>query len=405
MGMIKLAIRNIFRNKRRSFLTALSLSVAGFVIVALHGYMTGVLNTSKEMMIKLDTGHVLITTQDYFERRTFLPQDEYIENTYEIEKTLNESKYVDFYTLRMKAGGMLFTRTGATKNVMLMGIDPEKERRAFHIEKENIIEGVYDLSRGCIVGKELAKTLNLKSGDTLILVSRSVAGGISAIKITVAAVANMGYTVFEKSLVLLSTPDARRLLKTQSGAHEILVFLKGEKYIDRFLKSIRLPGGIVANPYTFTLGTFAFFFRLADIFYGMIYVVITLLAAFAIVNTMTVAVLERMREIGTLKSIGMTDSEIFKLFGIEGTLLGASGGLAGSILGFFINMILRVRGLNFEEMIKTFDFPFPYVVRPTTNLWIIILAFAIVTVVSFATSIIPALQAKRLTPQEALRQV
>ncbi len=405
MGMIKLAIRNIFRNKRRSFLTALSLSVAGFVIVALHGYMTGVLNTSKEMMIKLDTGHVLITTQDYFERRTFLPQDEYIENTYEIEKTLNESKYVDFYTLRIKAGGMLFTRTGATKNVMLMGIDPEKERRAFHIEKENIIEGVYDLSRGCIVGKELAKTLNLKSGDTLILVSRSVAGGISAIKIPVAAVANMGYTVFEKSLVLLSTPDARRLLKTQSGAHEILVFLKGEKYIDRFLKSISLPGGIVANPYTFTLGTFAFFFRFADIFYGMIYIVITLLAAFAIVNTMTVAVFERMREIGTLKSIGMTDSEIFKLFGIEGTLLGASGGLAGSILGFFINMVLRVRGLSFEEMIKTFDFPFPYVVRPTTNLLIIILAFAIVTVVSFATSVIPALQAKRLTPQEALRQV
>ncbi|MGB9824566.1 MAG: ABC transporter permease [Candidatus Hydrothermia bacterium] len=404
MDIIKLAVKNVFRNKRRSFLTASSLAVAGFVIVALHGYVQGVLNTSKEMLIKLETGHVLITKKDYFERRIFLPQDEYIENTDEIESELKNSRFVNFYTMRIKAGGMLFTKGGATKNVIIMGLDPEKEIKAFNLKQDNFLEGVYDLSKGCVLGRDLAKTLNLKAGDTLIIMSKSAYGGLSALKIPVIGIAKMGYTLFDKSLILLSTSSARKLLKVESGAHEILVFLKSEKDIERFVKSVKLPEDVVAKPYTFTLGTFVFFFKFADVFYLTIYVLIALLAAFAIVNTMTVAVFERMREIGTLKSIGMNDNEIFSLFGLEGTLIGATGGFVGALLGLLLNFALKVKGLNFEEMIKTFDFPFPYIVRPTTNLWVFLMAFIIVTVISFGTSVIPALQARKLTPQEALRQ-
>lgn len=405
MDIIKLAVRNIFRNKRRSFLTAFSLSVASFVIVALHGYIKGVLNTSRDMVIKLDTGHVLITTEGYFERRTFLPQEEYMENTDHIEDALLNSQYVASYTGRIKAGGMVFTKAGSNKNVMIIGIDPEKERDNFHFEERSILDGVYDPSKGCAVGRDLAKSLNIKAGDTLIIMSKSVVGGFSAIKIPVVAIIRMGYTMFDRNLILLSINDARKLLKASSGYHEILVFLKGEKYISKFLKSFRTAEGIVANPYTFFFGTFAFFYRFADIFYMGIYILITFLAAFAIVNTMTVAVFERMREIGTLKSIGVTDQEIFHLFGIEGTLIGAVGGLVGALFGLLFNFTLKIKGMNFEEMIKTFDFPFPYVIRPSTNLGIVILAFVLVTIISFATSILPAMQAKKLTPQEALRQI
>ncbi|MEO0198841.1 MAG: FtsX-like permease family protein [candidate division WOR-3 bacterium] len=405
MDIIKLAIRNIFRNKRRSILTALSLSVAGFVIVALHGYIKGVLNTSRDMVIKLDTGHVLITTEGYFERRIFLPQDEYMGDTEEIENTLKNSKYVEFYTGRIKAGGMIFTKSGTNKNVMIMGIEPEKEKNNIQIQEKSVIDGTYDLSKGCVVGRDLAKSLKLKAGDTLIILSRSVVGGVSAIKIPIAGIVRLGYTTFDKNLLLLSLEDARKLLKTTSGYHEILVFLKSEKYISSFLKSLKLPEGTVANSYTFVLGTFAFFYKFADIFYMGIYILITLLAAFAIVNTMTVAVFERMREIGTLKSIGMTDQEIFNLFGMEGTLIGAAGGFVGTLCGLLFNFILKIKGMNFEDMIKTFDFPFPYVVRPSTNIGIVILAFGLVTIISFATSVLPAMQAKKLTPQEALRQI
>ncbi len=403
MGITKIALRNIFRNTRRSLLTALSLTVSGFVIVTLHGYIRGVLDAGTEMVIKLDSGHILITTEEYFKRRTFIPSEEYIENKEEIEKRLKESKLVDFYTMRIKTGGLVFAGN-SNKPAMILGIDPALEEKAFNL-KGKIKEGTYNLDKGCVVAIDLAKSLGIKPQDTIIILSKSAAGGLSAVKIPVSGIAYVGYSVMDRSLVVLSLENARKLLKVSEGANEVLVFLKKESWINNFLSETKLPEGIVANPYTFVLGSFAFFFKFADVFYSGIYVLITLLAAFAIVNTMTVAVFERMREIGTLKAIGMTDKEVFTMFGIEGTLIGSAGGLFGALLGLLTNAILRERGINFESMVKGIEFPFPYIVRPAVNLWIVFFAFFLVTAISFLTATIPALYAKKLTPQEALRQV
>jgi len=136
MDLIKIAVRNIFRNKRRSFLTSLSLFVAGFVIVTLHGYVTGMLNASKEMIINLDTGHVLITTKEYFERRTFIPVEEFIYDTKEIENTLKSSKYVDFYTLRVKAPAMLFTKSGVPKMFWLWVLILKKRKNLSELARK-----------------------------------------------------------------------------------------------------------------------------------------------------------------------------------------------------------------------------------------------------------------------------
>ena len=402
MDIKKLAFRNLLRNKRRTLLTALSLFVSGFVIVALHGYLRGALDASKEMIIKLDTGHVLITTKEYFERRIFLPQEEYIQDLDEVQKILDNSKYVDFYALRIKAGSMIFTKNGATKPAYIFAIDPQKEKKTFDLSRK-IVEGENDLTKGGVLAIDLARSLRVKPGDTIIILSRSVYGGLSAIKIPISGIATIGYAAFDRSLVILSFENARKLLKMADGAHEILVFLKKEGDINKFIRSLKLPENLVANPYTFVLGGFAFFYKFADIFYMAIYILITLLAAFAIVNTMTVAVFERMREIGTLKALGMTDNEIFLLFGLEGTIIGTAGGLAGGLAGLFTNAILHIKGMNFESMIKGIEFPFPYVIRPSVNPWILLIAFVIVTSMSFLASTLPALQAKKLLPQEALR--
>uniref|UniRef100_A0A7C2P1G5 ABC transporter permease n=1 Tax=candidate division WOR-3 bacterium TaxID=2052148 RepID=A0A7C2P1G5_UNCW3 len=404
MDIKKLALRNLMRNKRRSFLTALSLFVSGFVIVALHGYLKGALNASRELIIKLDTGHVLITTKDYFERRIFLPQEEYIEELDEVIRLLENSKYVDFYTFRIKAGGMVFTKNGINKTGYLFAIDPEKESKTFELKKK-IVEGTSDLEKGCVIASDLARTLKLKPGDTLTILTRSVSGGLSAVKLPVSGIASIGYATLDRSLIILSFQHAKKLLKMGDGTHEILVFLKKEKDINRFIKSLHLPEELTANPYTFTLGGFAFFYKFADVFYLSIYILITLLAAFAIVNTMTVAVFERMREIGTLKALGMTDNEIFKLFGLEGTIIGSTGGLAGGLVGLLTNAILHAKGMNFESLIKGIEFPLPYIIRPSVNLWILVLAFIIVTSMSFLASIFPALRAKKLTPQDTLRSI
>ena len=112
-----------------------------------------------------------------------------------------------------------------------------------------------------------------------------------------------------------------------------------------------------------------------------------------------------MREIGTLKSMGMTDGEIFRLFGLEGTILGTVGGFFGAGMGWLTAYLLSFKGINFEPIAKDVSFPMPYIIKPSTSFSVFLMAFLLTVMVSFIASIVPALYAKRLSPAEALTEI
>jgi len=212
-------------------------------------------------------------------------------------------------------------------------------------------------------------------------------------------------STLNRSFILMSLKHARKLLKTKEGASEILLFLQNDKQIPELKTKLKLPPDLDAKSYMELLGTFGVYFKLAGVFYGFIYILIIGLATFAIINTMTVAVFERLREIGTLKAIGMTDNEVFMLFGMEGTMLGALGGFFGSLLGLLFAYGLSIKGINVESILKNTAFPMPYIIRPEANFKVFLFAFLLTLIISALSSVFPALYARKLTPQEALRQV
>ncbi|MEN3044476.1 MAG: FtsX-like permease family protein [Candidatus Hydrothermales bacterium] len=402
MDIIKMAFRNLFRNKRRSFLTSLSLLVAGFVVVVLHGYVTGFLKGMKENIINWMSGHIIIAKEEYFSRKFFVPQEEYLENPYLIKEKLKEFKYVSFYTERLKSMGIIFKKD-INKPVLIFGIDSEKERRILEIDRK-IVSGTYDLKEGVLLGKELSKSLDLNIGDTVVIISKTVLGGLNGIKMKVNGIVNVGFSEFDKKVVIISISNMRRLLKMPEGVHEILVFLKDENKIKDFKKNFKL-NGITARDYVQELGSFSYYFKLANNIYYFIYILIIILATFTVINTMTVAVFERLREIGTLKALGMRDLEIFLLFGIEGTILGTFGGIIGAFFGWFVNIFLNFKGINMESAVRGMSIAVPYVIRPTANFYVVIFAIFLITVICSIVSMIPAFYAKRLTPQETLREI
>ncbi|MEO0289708.1 MAG: FtsX-like permease family protein [candidate division WOR-3 bacterium] len=402
MDIIKMAFKNLFRNSRRSLLTSLSLLIAGFVVVVLHGYVTGFLKGMKNNIINWVSGHITIAKEEYFSRKIFIPQEEYIENLEEIEKKLKEFKYISFYTERLKSQGLIFKKD-INKPVLIIGMDSEKEKKILELDKK-IIKGIYDLKEGALIGKELSRSLNLNVGDTIIIIAKTVLGGLNGIKIKINGIINAGFSEFDKRLVIISISNMKKLLKMPEGAHEIVVLLKNENNINDFIKKFKL-NGIIARDYIQELGTFSFYFKLATNIYYFIYFLIILLATFTVINTMTVAVFERLREIGTLKAIGMKDSEIFFLFGLEGIMLGTFGGVIGSILGWFTNIFLNLKGINVENIAKGMNIAIPYVIKFEANFHIVIFAIFLIIIICAIVSTIPALYAKKLSPQETLRQV
>jgi len=401
--MMKMALKNMLRNKRRSLLTILSLFVASFVVVALYSYVQGFIKGTKEVLINLETGHITIARTEYLRKRVFLPVDELIEEPSPIIHNLIKFKEVKLVAPRIKFTALI-SKGNTTKPAYIMAIDPVKEKSTLDI-KNRLIKGSENLESGFIVGRDLANSLKINPGDTLILLSRTTLGGLNGIKLPVSGIANFGMSKLNRSFIIMSLKHARRLLKTNEGVSEILVFLQNEKQIHQLKAKLKLPPDTDAKSYMELLGAFGVYFKLAGVFYGFIYILIIGLATFAIINTMTVAVFERLREIGTLKAIGMTDNEVFMLFGMEGTMLGALGGFFGSLLGLILAYGLSIKGINFESMLKNTAFPMPYVIRPEVNFKVFLFAFVLTLIISALSSVFPALYARKLTPQEALRQV
>ncbi|RKY62669.1 MAG: hypothetical protein DRQ02_13535, partial [Candidatus Latescibacterota bacterium] len=351
----------------------------------------------------LETGHITIARTEYLRKRVFLPVDELIEEPSPIIHNLLKFKEVKLVAPRIKFIALI-SKGNTTKPAYIMAIDPVKEKSTLDI-RNRLIKGSENLESGFIIGRDLANSLKINPGDTLILFSRTTLGGLNGIKLPVSGIANFGMSKLNRSFVIMSLKHARKLLKTNEGVSEILLFLQSEKQIHQLKAKLNLPPGTDAKSYMELLGAFGIYFKLAGAFYGFIYILIIGLATFAIINTMTVAVFERLREIGTLKAIGMTDNEVFMLFGMEGTMLGALGGFFGPLLGLIFAYGLSIKGINFESILKNTAFPMPYVIRPEVNFKVFLFAFILTLIISALSSVFPALYARKLTPQEALRQV
>ncbi|RKY98038.1 MAG: hypothetical protein DRQ10_07865 [Candidatus Hydrothermota bacterium] len=296
----------------------------------------------------------------------------------------------------------MVSRGDTTLPVFVMALNPPDAGWLLDIE-DDVIDGSTDLSRGVLIGKDLANSLGVGAGDTLILLAKTSEGGLGGAKLPVEGVIEFGFAQYDRRFMLMDLSRAQKLLRMGDGVTEILVFLKNPKDADAFARSLKLPQGLEAKSINELLGPIAAMIRFADIFYALFFGFLVALAAFAIVNTMTVAVFERMREIGTLKALGMTDNEIFELFTLEGALLGLAGGLAGSALGYGLAAILAKHGINYGSMLKNISLPIPYVIYPKLDIGTVLFALLLVLVMSALAAAIPSWTARKLTPAEALR--
>ncbi len=398
--MLKMAFRNVFRNRRRSLLTAMSLAVAAFVVVASKSYIDGALNALMNAYARLQYGHVLIATDEFFQRRIFMPVDTYIDSPEDVMKSI-PAKKISRAVETIKFGGMV-SLGDTTLPAFVMALKPDDAQWLLGVN-DKLLSGSPDLSQGVVLGKELAGALGVAPGDTLIMLAKTSEDGLGGAKLPVAGVIRFGFSRYDRRFMLMELSHAQKLLRMGDGVTEIMVFLKRPGEADKFACQLRLPEGIDAKSMMELLGSVAAVLRFSAAFYMLFYVMLVALAAFAVVNTMTVAVFERMREIGTLKALGMTDDEIFQLFTVEGLIVGLAGGVAGAVLGYGLAAAVGRYGINYGSMLKNISLPFPYVIYPELSIWTLVFTAILVLLLSGLASAIPSWTARKLTPAEALR--
>jgi len=410
-NIFKIALRNLTRYKRRTFLTA-SLITIGVVFVLIFIAVTG---SFKNMMIGQITdsfvGHIQIHQKGYLASIDNLPLTMNLnpKALKKVEEAINEIPGIEAYSKRIKFGGM-FSNFVETTNIRLNGVYPENEVQTVPLLSTRIKKGNKTIRKGEVLVPELiAKGMKVKVGDTIVVIATNKDGSVNGKQFKIGGIVESatgpggrdGYMHIKDAMEVLrieklEVSEIALRLSDFSRLHDVHNSLK-----DILSKELNKQGKPVYEVHTWEkLSPFFNIARMIDVMTFFIKIMLIAIVLVSIMNVMIMAVYERIREIGTIAAIGTMPEKILSMFLIEGFCLGVFGALTGVILNFGVLYILNIVKITFD-----FGRQKGLILSPTVDIQEVAIISAIVIVVSIMASLQPAYKASKMEPIDALRHV
>jgi putative ABC transport system permease protein len=411
--VLKIALRNLIRNWRRTFLTA-GLITVGVVAVLLFTSLAG---SFKGLMIgqftDSITGDLEIHAKGYVASIDNLPLtlDMDPKMTARAEAVLKVAPDVVAYSPRVKFAAM-FSNFAETTGVRVNGIDPTKEDPTLPLLKTRITaddpSGL--LKPGQILIPDLlANGMHVKVGDTVVLVATNKDGSVNGQTFVVRGVLS-GLSGPGGRDSYIDINDARHILRMPAGeTNEIVVRTKQISDVPQaiaglkaaFAKDRAANGKPLFEVHSWDeITPFATVAHMIDLLTLFIKVILVSIVLISIMNVMVMAVYERIREIGTIAAIGTPPRRILQLFLAEGLLLGLFGTAIGVALSLGAILFLNLHTVHFA-----FGQQSNIVLAPTIGVGDVVIACAVVIVVAAFAALQPAWKAARMDPIEALRHI
>ena len=402
--MIKMAFRNIFRQKRRSLLTTLTM-FGGFVLASLAlGVIDGTYNRIVDEFTRSRMGHIQIHARGYLERPTL---QKVIRNGREIGVEIDRSRDAEAWAPRIIAAALASVGE-RTDTARILGIDPVRENAATRFERK-ITRGRSfspDPSKEIILGPGLAQALKAAIGDEVVLVSQAADGSLANDVYRLIGLADTGDMATDRTSAYLHLEDARSLFVLEDAVHEIVVVSRSLKKAENLNASLReslAAFPVDVQPWQEFAKSFYNAMQADSRGHEMMLLILFIVVSFGVLNTTLMSVLERRREYGVLKALGTRPRQVFRLILCEVLLLAAASVVLGAGAGFLINsavaqheIVIFSKGVTFGGMeMRSF----------TTEVNARTLAIPALTVLFSAlfVSLWPAVRAARTEPARSIR--
>ena len=409
--IIQLAWRNIWRNWRRTILTSLAVAFGMISIIFSYSYLEGITESIYKNLIDIEIGHVKIVSREFLRLERILPREHLVYNLKELEADISSLPGISATTERIKFH-LILSSEDENEPCVGIGINPEQEKNFFDL-RQHMIQGSYfqEPAAEMLIGDGLAQKLGVGLGDELLAVTTDINYSTYALTFRVAGIFKTGFTFMDKNFFYIPIDKAQELLDCQGAAHEILLLLddaENAKEISSRISAILNDKGledtltVLAWQDNFWMSYLPF----AEIIFSGILIIIMLIAALVILNTMLMAVLERTHEIGIIKSMGMRNGGVVSLILVESTFIGLLGVFIGGMIGSGLSLLAQNTGLNFTRMMEKMEFEFAFfspIIYPKFTFGILLLAVGFGLVTTLAAAIYPARKASRMEPVEALR--
>lgn len=345
---IRQAARNVVRNKRRSAVTVASI-IAGVVsIIVIGGYYEYNYWGLRESLIRSQYAHIQLTMPGYFAHKEEAPFRYRIPGYQRLARWLAQQPEVTAVSPRLDYWALLKTGN-ASSLVRVRGVVPAQENLidTFFTHKEGT--DLRSSDKGAAeLGYELARQVHIGIGQKFSLTTIGPDGSQNVLELAAKSIVGSYSSAFDQTIVRLPLPEAEALAGAQ-GVQEIAILLKHTADTQTFRSYLERELPVMG--YHLSVSTWeqraGYYGKVVD-FYGryfrLILLVVAIVAFFSTLNTMLMSILERTREIGTVRTFGMRPSRLLLLFLLEGALLGAAGTLAGLLVAAGAAALINLLG-------------------------------------------------------------
>jgi ABC-type lipoprotein release transport system permease subunit len=401
---IKLAWRNLWRNKKRTLIAAASVFFAVILALLMRSMQTGYYDYSIDASVRMYTGYIQVHGKDYWEKKSL---DESMVLDQKHLKELQNTAGVNLIVPRFETYSLI-SHVNKTKVVQVTGINPELENQLTDLKKK-IVSGDYlsDSLKGIIVAQGLAEILKVEVGDSVVIYGQGYHGVTAAAQIPIVGIVKFTLPELNKSFTYLSLPYAQWLFSGPDRLTSLSIMIDNPKKLDRVKSDIRK---VFDSKYEVMdweelspelVQSIQIDNASGIIMLGILYVVI----AFGIFGTIMMMTAERVKEFGILISIGMKKWKLGMVTLFETLFVSFLGVFTGAVISIPILLYFKANPIpltgEYAEAILAFGFEpiLPFAIYPGmffAQIWTV-LAIAIVS------ASYPILFIRKLQPIEALR--
>jgi putative ABC transport system permease protein len=337
---LRFAVLNTLRNRRRSAVTV-SIAALGTAAILLAGGFALFTYQGLAQMSARTTGHLIVGKPEQFSRDEDTPLQHGLDDVPALKARLLADPQVLHVLPRVEFSGLI--SNGDKSTVMLAaGIDPDAE---FAVKGPflRVLAGdvlVSGKAATAMLGEGLARSLKAAPGSSLTLLASTTDGVLNALDVTVQGVFSTGIPDIDKRLVYIDLATAQKLLVTPRVS-SLGVFLSGLDATDD--ARARIAAALPQLAVQTWLDQAVFYKSVKELYnriFGALGLVIGVIVVFVVTNAMAMAIIERTREIGTLRALGTSPGQLTRSFVLEGLVLGGSGALLGALLAMAVSTLL-----------------------------------------------------------------